>query len=256
MSGAAVSSRRHEYLSPEGLRIDGRRAGEARLLHCTLGALPEADGSAYLEQGNTKVLVSVCGPHEATGSRRAKASASAHDRAALTVEFVSMPYATGEFKTQSHGDRAAAELGSAVRRVFEPVIQAQLYPRSQIDVSITLLQSDGGVRSAAVNATTLALMDAGVALEDFVCACSAGSVQGTLLLDLNAQEDGAGAELSVGYLPRSERVSFVQLEAKLPLGAMEETLNFAIEGCRQVYQVLNAAVERRMQQTLASRVVQ
>ena len=34
---------------------------------------------------------------------------------------------------------------------------------------------------------------------------------------------------------------------------MEETLNFALEGCRQVYQVLRAAVELRMQQTLASR---
>ena len=140
-----------------------------------------------------------------------------------------------------------------MRRAFEPVVQAHLYPRSQIEVSICLLQSDGGVRSACINATTLALIDAGVALEDFVCACSAGSVQGTLLLDLNAQEDGAGAELSVGYLPRAERVSFVQLESKLPLAAAEETLQFAIEGCRQVYQVLQAAVERRMQQTLGSR---
>ena len=55
-------SRRHEFLSPEGLRVDGRRAGEARRIRCRLGALPDADGSAYLEQGNTKLLVSVHGP--------------------------------------------------------------------------------------------------------------------------------------------------------------------------------------------------
>ena len=246
----ASSSRRHEFLSPEGLRVDGRRAGEARLLHCRLGALPDADGSAYLEQGNTKVLVSVCGPREA--SRRGKGSTQ-HDRATLSCEFVSMPYATGEHKPQTHGDRQAAEMSSAIRRVFEPVVQTQLYPRSQIDISICLLQSDGGVRSAAINATTLALVDAGVAMEDFVCACSAGAVHGALLLDLNGQEDGAGAELSVGYLPCCERVSFVQLEAKVPLGSMEETLNFAIEGCKQVYHVLRDAVSLRMQETLSSR---
>ena len=247
-------SRRHEFLSPEGLRVDGRRANEARLLNCRLGELPNADGSAYLEQGNTKVLVSVEGPHEASSGKRARGGgAPQHDRATLNVEFVAVPYATGEYKPQSLGDRTAAELGAAIRRAFEPVVQAQLYPRSQIDVSITLLQSDGGVRSAAINATTLALIDAGVALEDFICACSAGSIQGALLLDLNSQEDGAGAELSVGYLPHAERVSFVQLESKLPLSAMEEALNFAIEGCRQVYQVLREAVERRMQLVLSSR---
>jgi exosome complex component RRP41 len=162
-------------------------------------------------------------------SRRAKAGAQ-HDRAVLTCDYVAMPYATGEHKPQSASDRAAAEMAASIRRVFEPVVQTQLYPRSQIDVSICLLQSDGGVRSAAINATTLALIDAGVAMEDFVCACSAGSVHGALLLDLNAQEDGAGAEFAVAYLPRAERVSFVQLEAKVPLSSMEETLNFALEG--------------------------
>ena len=88
-----------------------------------------------------------------------------------------------------------------------------------------LLEADGGVRSAIVNATTLALIDAGIAMEDFVCACSAGSVQGALLLDLSAQEDNAGSELSVGFLPNTERISFVQLESKVPLTAMQERLS-------------------------------
>lgn len=241
---------RSEYLSPEGLRVDGRRANESRRLRCRMGAAPQADGSAYVEQGNTKLLVSVRGPREVS-----KRKVSAHDRAVLTCEFVAAANATGQHKPQARGDRAAAELAAAVRNVFEPVVQTQLYPRSQIDVSIALLQADGGVRSAAINATTLALIDAGVALEDFVCACSAGSVQGALLLDLNSQEDGAGAELSVGYLPRSERVSFVQLESKVPLSAVAEVIGFATEGCRQVYDVLRAAVQMRVQEQLASRGV-
>ena len=52
---------RSEILSPEGLRLDGRRPGEIRRLRCQMSAEPKADGSAYLEQGNTKGLVTGCG---------------------------------------------------------------------------------------------------------------------------------------------------------------------------------------------------
>lgn len=56
---------RIELISPEGLRIDGRRAPELRKIKCQIGVLSsQADGSAYLEMGNTKVLVAVYGPHE------------------------------------------------------------------------------------------------------------------------------------------------------------------------------------------------
>lgn len=46
-----------EYVSPEGLRLDGRRAKELRALRCQLNPLPQADGSALFEMGNTKVML-------------------------------------------------------------------------------------------------------------------------------------------------------------------------------------------------------
>ena len=109
------------------------------------------------------------------------------------------------------------------------------------------------MRSAALNATMLALVDAGVPLEDFVCASSPGSVPGALLLDPNGQEEGAGAKLSVAYLPNSERISLALVEPKLPLASYEEALQFAVTGCRQAYDVLRAAVQTRMQEQLSSR---
>ena len=51
-------------LSDQGLRLDGRRPGELRKVSCKLGVFSQADGSAYIEQGNTKVLAAVYGPHE------------------------------------------------------------------------------------------------------------------------------------------------------------------------------------------------
>lgn len=57
-------SRNKELLSKIGLRLDGRRADELRRIRGKLGVFSEPDGSAYLEQGLTKVLAAVYGPHQ------------------------------------------------------------------------------------------------------------------------------------------------------------------------------------------------
>ena len=54
-----------EYVSLEGLRLDGRRPKETRRMRCEMSVLPNADGSAVFEAGNTKVLAAVYGPREA-----------------------------------------------------------------------------------------------------------------------------------------------------------------------------------------------
>lgn len=54
----------HDLVSEQGLRLDGRRANELRRIRCKLGVFSQPDGSAYLEQGNTKVLAAVYGPHQ------------------------------------------------------------------------------------------------------------------------------------------------------------------------------------------------
>lgn len=40
--------------------------------------------------------------------------------------------------------RRLVEFAAAVKATFEPVIQTHLYPRSQIDIFIQVLQQDGG----------------------------------------------------------------------------------------------------------------
>ncbi len=48
----------------KGLRDHGRRPHELRKLQCQVGIFKQADGSSFLEQGNTKVCASVYGPHD------------------------------------------------------------------------------------------------------------------------------------------------------------------------------------------------
>jgi len=48
---------------------------------------------------------------------------------------------------------------------MEAIIHLELYPRSQIDVFVEVLQVDGSDYCASVNAATLALIDAGIPIK-------------------------------------------------------------------------------------------
>lgn len=68
-------------------------------------------------------------------------------------------------------------MASFVKQTFEPVVITTLYPRSQIDIYLQIIQHDGGTLQACINAATMALIDAGIAMTDYVCACTAGWVE-------------------------------------------------------------------------------
>uniref|UniRef100_A0A673JYD4 Exosome component 4 n=1 Tax=Sinocyclocheilus rhinocerous TaxID=307959 RepID=A0A673JYD4_9TELE len=113
--------------------------------------------------GSTKALAVVYGPHETRGSR----SKSLHDRAVINCQF-----STAERKRRPHGDRKSSEMSLHLKQTFEAAVLTELYPRSQIDIYVKILQADGGNYSACVNAATLALVDAGIPMRDYVCACT------------------------------------------------------------------------------------
>ena len=46
------------------LRLDGRRWNELRRIHGQISTQAAADGSSYLEMGNTKIICTVSGPQE------------------------------------------------------------------------------------------------------------------------------------------------------------------------------------------------
>jgi exosome complex component RRP41 len=58
------------HLSHALLRLDGRRWNELRRLSAQISTQASADGSSYLEMGNTKVICTVSGPGEVRGGGR------------------------------------------------------------------------------------------------------------------------------------------------------------------------------------------
>ena len=63
---------------------------------------------------------------------------------------------------RGRGDRKTTELASTMRSALEHTILLDLFPRAQIGVNVQVLQADGGVMGACINAAMLALANAGM----------------------------------------------------------------------------------------------
>lgn len=228
-----------ELLSDEGFRLDGRRPSELRKIRCRLGVFDQADGSAYIEQGNTKALAAVYGPHETVGGK----NKPQHDKVTINCQYSMATFSTNERKKRPQGDRKSTEMSLHLQRTFEATIKTQLYPRSQIDIFVQILQADGGNYCACVNAATLAIINAGIPMTDYVCACSAGFVNETPLADVSYLEESQGGPVvTVAMLPKSEQIALFKMDSPLHVDHLEKVLDVASKGCKDMYAIMDEAV--------------
>lgn len=124
-------------------------------------------------------------------------------------------------------------------------MQTSLYPRSQIDIFILVLQQDGGVLPACINATTLALAAAGIPLLDFVCAVTGGAHAAEALLDLTALEEQDVPHATVAVMPRTGRATLVTLETRLHVDRFEEVVRIAGEAGQVVHKEMRRRLRER-----------
>jgi len=128
--------------------------------------------------------------------------------------------------------RRILEMASTIKSTFEPVIQTNLYPRSQIDIFVQVLQQDGGLLQACINGTTLALANAGIPLLDFVCAVTGGVHSTSPMLDLTLLEENDLPNVTVAMMPRTGKVTLVTMETRLHVDRFEEIFRLAFDAGR------------------------
>ncbi|KAI8023620.1 hypothetical protein LOK49_LG03G02135 [Camellia lanceoleosa] len=229
-----------EFVSPEGFRLDGRRPMEMRQIRAEIGAVANADGSVVFEMGNTKVIAAVYVQNR---------SQQINDQALVRCEYSMANFSTGDHMRKPKGDRQSTEISLVIRQTMEACIMTNLMPRSQIDIFVQVLQADGGTRSVCINAATLALADAGIPMCDLVTSCSAGYLNSTPLLYLNYVEDSAGGpDFTVGILPKLDKVTLLQTDAKLPIDMFENVMQLAIEGCKAVANYIREVLQENTKQ--------
>eukprot|EP00127_Corallochytrium_limacisporum_P004012 Clim_evm61s156 gene=Clim_evmTU61s156 len=233
---------RQEFISPDGLRLDGRRPQELRRFECKLGVFQsddgEVDGSAYLEQGNTKIICIVAGPKEAS------AFGGDTDRLTVSCELSVARFSSMErLRRSGKGGKRSRELELAIEQTFNGAILTHLYPRTKVNIYIEILQSDGGIRAAAINAASLALISSGVPMKDIVAACSASILDGQPVIDLNYMEEGSGGpNLVVSTLPSSKKLVGIHMESRVHSTKFPQVLNMAIQGCLESARLMQKAL--------------
>ena len=235
-------SKPEKFFDEKGLRLDGRRVDEIRPMKIEVGVLSRADGSCYLEWGNNKVLAGVFGPRELHPRRMQRA-----DTAIVRYRY-SMAAFSVEDRIRPGPNRRATEISKVSREAFEPVVLTHLYPSAVIDVFTEVLQADAGTRTAAINAATIALADAGIPMKGLVSACAVGKVDGKLVLDLGKDEDNYGdADLPVAMTQDGD-VTLIQMDGNLTQDEFKEAMELVKVGCKQILEIQREALKGKFDQ--------
>ena len=227
----------------DGRRHDGRAFDELRKIKMQVGVLKNANGSAYVEFGKTRVVAAVYGPREPT----LRHVVSPY-RAVLRCRYHMAPFSTDDRKSPAPS-RREIELSKVIRESLEPVVMTELYPRTSIDIFMEVISADGGTRTTSITAASLALADAGIPMKDLVAAVAVGKVDGVLVLDIDQVEDNWGeADMPVAAAPALGEMTLLQLNGTLTKDEFREGLELALKGIKEIY--------RMQKETLKSKYLQ
>lgn len=177
--------------------------------------------------------------------------------------------------------RRTVEMAAAIKNTFEPIISTHLYPRSQIDIFVQVLSQDGGqwsnielscavhianhhltgMLSAAINATTLALIHAGISITTPLSSLAVSALHDVALLDPSATEENDLPTVTVACLspsiqpgvtsageeaeeddPLEGQITVVNMETRLSIDRFEGMLKLAVQGCKVISQEMDSVI--------------
>ncbi len=179
-------------------RIDGRRTSELRPLTIKRNYLKNAEGSALIEMGGTKVLCA------ATVEERVPSFLRNSGRGWVTAEYSMLPRSSAERiqreVNRGHPGGRTHEIQRLIGRSLRAVTNLQALGERQILIDCDVIEADGGTRTASITGAYVALVDAirwlakkttfpESPLKDWVAAVSVGIVEGRPCLDLCYAED-------------------------------------------------------------------
>jgi len=181
-------------------RIDGRATTEHRPVTIERGWSAQAEGSALISFGNTKVL---CTASFTNGVPRWMAGKGT---GWVTAEYSMLPRSTNErMQRESIKGKVGGrthEISRLIGRSLRAVVDMKGLGENTLVLDCDVLQADGGTRTASITGAYVAMADAiewgrdkgfiakkATPLTDSVQAISVGIVKGEPMLDLAYTED-------------------------------------------------------------------
>ncbi|ALP37825.1 ribonuclease PH [Paenibacillus sp. 28ISP30-2] len=179
-------------------RSNGRNGDELRPMKLTAGVNKYAEGSVFIEVGETKVICT------ATVEERVPPFMKGQGKGWVTAEYSMLPRAT-HTRNQREAARGkltgrTMEIQRLIGRALRSVVNLQALGERTITLDCDVIQADGGTRTTSITGSFVALAIAvnKIAVQhklpvfpitDFLASVSVGVVGGKALLDLNYEED-------------------------------------------------------------------
>jgi ribonuclease PH len=177
-----------------------RKWDQLRTVKITRGVMKNAEGSALIEMGDTKVLCT------ATVEESVPPFLRDSGKGWVTTEYAMLPRATTERVRRDSvrgkiGGRSH-EIQRIIGRVLRAVIDFDKLGERSITIDCDVLQADGGTRTASITGGFVALSEAcsyllreGLVEEnpinDYIAAVSVGIIVNKLALDLDYEQDSS-----------------------------------------------------------------
>jgi ribonuclease PH len=241
----------------DALRRDGRTNDELRKITIERGWSDQAEGSALISFGRTKVLCT------ATFTNGVPRWMSGKGKGWVTAEYSMLPRST-----DSRMDRESVkgkiggrthEISRLIGRSLRAVVDMKALGENTIVIDCDVLQADGGTRTAAITGAYIALADAlewgrtkkfigqkARPLIDSIAAVSVGIIDGKPMLDLAYTED-VRAETDMNVV-MTGRGLFVEVQgtaegAPFDRAELNALLDLALKGTNELAVIQTAALE-------------
>lgn len=225
-------------------RLDGRKFDETRPITAKAGVIAKADGSGYFKIGNTEAYAAVYGPHELHPR-----SMQDPKQGLLRCTYNMMPFSGQGNRVRPGPSRRSKEISMVTEKALSPVVDLSDCPNAVVDVFIELPQTDAGSRCAGISAAAIALADAGVKMKDMVAAVAVGVVDGTIVADLNyeeeAYEQGDVSDIPVAIVPSTGEITLLQMDGKTKKEQLLEALKHVLPVAERIAEEQRKAVKAR-----------
>ncbi|EKX33858.1 hypothetical protein GUITHDRAFT_49759, partial [Guillardia theta CCMP2712] len=209
-----------------------------RRKHMSVDVVDRASGSAYVESGRTKVVCTVHGPKTDTWS----SLFSEHGRISCFVTISAFSGSDGERREERREEEErAAELG--ILPALQSAINLLKYPKSVIEVHVSVVEADGDLLSPCIVCASLALAHAGVEMYDLVASSSLAlrRKEGFML------EPGAGltehdGSLSLSYMPNRREVTQLVQVGQWEQEEVARAMKVGLRACRSTHALMRLAL--------------
>ncbi|KAI8980401.1 ribosomal protein S5 domain 2-type protein [Pilobolus umbonatus] len=218
-------------------RADNRGIEDIRAIFLKTGLVTQANGSAYIEIGNTKVTCAVYGPRQLK-------KAGFSNQGTINCEFKFSTFSCQ--KRRNHmKDPQEKEFSLNLIQALSPAVRLDLLPKSAIDIYVNVLENDGtsSCLAAAIIAGSVALADAGIEMYDMVTACSSLFDDRHVFMDGTAEEEVViSKSLTLSYMPSLNEVTHILQSGQSDIAVTSQAIEQCIDGCSKIYSVMSNAL--------------